>query len=751
MNLISGNKHIRITPKMILTAVGVIALTAYLMCLPRNLFKGDQYSTVVTDRNGELLGARIADDGQWRFPPCDSVPYRYAQSLILFEDKYFRWHPGVNPVSIIRSAIGNIKAGYAKSGGSTITMQVIRMSRQKERTLWQKCIEAILATRLELRCSKDEILALYASHAPFGGNVVGLEAASWRYFGRPPSELSWSEAATLAVLPNSPSNVRLGKNRELLIKKRNRLLTKLMNKGIIDATTCHLACEEPLPDEPYALPSHAFHLVQWHKKHSNGERIKTSVDIHLQKQIEEILTAWNNEFSMEGIEDLAAIVIDVHSGGTLAYCGNANPGRGRQGAQVDILRARRSTGSILKPFLYCALLQNGDILPNTLIADIPVNMNGFSPQNFDLKFNGAVPANEALARSLNVPAVHMLKSYGIPGFYNLLKEAGMTTLDREASDYGLSLILGGAEGSLMDITTMYAKLSYVYQSDEASDFPLKDKIAIWYTLDALKDVNRPDEIDWKILPSVRKVAWKTGTSYGFRDGWAIGVTPKYAVGVWAGNAGGQGAPSLTGATTAGPVLFDIFNLLPTEKNDIGTRSYGGWFTKPTSEKHIEAEVCKASGYLKGPYCEETDTVMLPAMAIKSQPCPYHKRIDGKTVFVLPPAIEWYYRQYHPDYKGYTASSIETGGTPMEFIYPESGSTIRMTRQIDGSVGGAIFHLAHRAPDTDVYWHLDNEYIGQTRFIHQKTIVTSTGKHTVTAVDKNGAAVSVTFDVESSTD
>ena len=215
-----------------------IAVLTYMFCLPKDLFKGTCYSTVMTDRHVELLGARIAEDGQWRFPPSDTVPEKFAVAITEFEDRWFRVHPGVNPVSLVKAAWRNISAGHVVSGGSTLTMQVIRLSRQRERTVGQKIIECILATRLELRCSKDEIMALYAAHAPFGGNVVGLEAASWRYFGKPSSELSWGEAATLAVLPNAPSMIHPGKNREQLKAKRDRLLKRLAERKKIDAETC---------------------------------------------------------------------------------------------------------------------------------------------------------------------------------------------------------------------------------------------------------------------------------------------------------------------------------------------------------------------------------------------------------------------------------------------------------------------------------------------------------------------------------
>jgi len=727
-------------------------LIGYLFCLPRDLFKGTKYSTVIEDRNGELLGARIASDAQWRFPPSDEVPYKFKTAVIEFEDRWFAYHPGVNPVSIARAAIGNLKAGRVTSGGSTITMQVIRLSRGKERTLWQKLIEAVLATRLELRHSKKHILALYASHAPFGGNVVGLEAASWRYFGRPPEELSWGEAATLAVLPNAPAYIHPGKNRAKLLEKRNRLLNSLYERGKLDSLDLELALDEPLPMEPVALPRDARHLTEYYWKTSPGERVRTSVDIHLQRQVEEVTDQWNDEFSVTGINDLAAVVIDVKNGDVLAYVGNADPDRKRPGSDVDIVRSPRSTGSILKPVLYCSLLQDGEILPNTLLPDVPVNLNGFSPQNFNRQFAGAVPASDALARSLNVPSVHMLRKYGVPRFLDILRKAGLTTLTKSASHYGLSLILGGGEATLLDITSMYAKMSASYQSTRSSTkkddwskgFPLTDKCALWHTFEALKEVNRPDEMDWRLIGSLKKVAWKTGTSYGFRDAWAVGVTSDYAVGVWAGNAQGQGVPGLTGAKTAGPVMFEIFNLLPVKEEENAYAS-NGWFKEPAPGDYTLMEVCHESGHLAGLSCEHIDTLMLPAKGIKTDPCPYHKTLDGIKTFILPPSMEWYYRRNHPEYDPYIPANKEDYA-PMEFIYPEGGATIYIPRQLDGSVAGITFNLAHRTPDRTVFWHLDNEFLGQTRFIHQMKMTPAPGKHSVTVVDDSGNSLSVGFTI-----
>jgi len=308
-------------------------LLLWLLCLPRDLFKGTVYSTVVESAEGELLGARVADDGQWRFPPCDTVPERFATALIQFEDRRFYRHPGVDPLAICRAIMDNIKAGHTVSGGSTITMQVIRLSRGRERTLWQKLTEAFAATRLEARCSKRHILALYASHAPFGGNVVGLEAAAWRYFGVPAGQLSWGESATLAVLPNAPSSLHPGKGREELKAKRDRLLGRLLEHGDIDPDTYQASIEEPLPEAPLPLPQWAGHYVE-HCPH--GKRSVTSIRLPLQKAIEAVCNRRSDDMARKGIADMAAVVIDNHSGQIIAYVGNSSTYRVREGRDVDI-------------------------------------------------------------------------------------------------------------------------------------------------------------------------------------------------------------------------------------------------------------------------------------------------------------------------------------------------------------------------------------------------------------------------------
>ena len=763
-------KRLSVTQKVILCILAFL-VTGYIFCLPRHLFHVP-YSTVVTDRNEELLGARIASDGQWRFPPRNTTPEKIKECLITFEDKHFYHHWGVNPFAIGRAFYQNVKNKRIVSGGSTLTMQTIRLARNESRTFREKLIEMIWATRLEFRASKEEILSMYISHAPFGGNVVGLDAAAWRYFGHSADDLSWAESAMLAVLPNAPAMIHLSKGRKTLLDKRNRLLKQLLEKKTIDSSTYELAISEPLPDEPHALPQIAPYLVSRFYQERNGEYSRSTINKGIQTQIEDLAERWSNEFRRSDIRNLAILVIDIPSNQVVAYCGNVHFDRKQGGNQVDVIQAPRSTGSILKPFLYYAMLQEGSLLPDMLLPDVPVNINGFTPQNFSMQFEGAVPASEALARSLNIPAVTMLQRYGVPKFHSFLQQIGLKTINRSSSHYGLSLILGGAEATLWDVTNAYAMMGRsllqlpqrscslllpTSRITESTD-PFQPG-AVWQTFDALKEVNRPEEIDWKSIPSMQTIAWKTGTSYGFRDAWAVGVTPRYAVGVWVGNATGEGKPGLVGAQTAGPVLFDIFNLLPSSS----------WFTRPAGI-FVEAEVCRKSGHLKGRFCDETDTLLVLPAGLRTEACPYHHLVTlsanesqriyencanteptlRKSWFTLPPVWEWYYKQHHPEYKPlppFKAGCGEDTFQPMQFIYPPMNARIKLPKQLDGSKGFLTVELAHNNPNATVFWHLDETYQAQTQDFHKISLQPAAGKHSLTAVDGEGNTISTTFFVE----
>ncbi len=769
--------------KISLIAAGVIIAPVLLSPLPR--FTAAE-STVVEARDGRLLGARIADDGQWRFPGNDTIPYKFEKALLTFEDKYFYWHPGINPVSIIRAIGVNIRAGEIISGGSTITMQVARIARgNRPRTYPEKIVEMLSALKLELFRSKKEILKMYSANAPFGGNTVGLEAASWRYTGKSSEGITWAEAAALAVLPNSPALVFPGKNQEILKSRRDDLLQKLYEREFLDSLTLVLAIDEPLPGEARPLPVLAPHLTDFFFSSEKGKKVRTTIDPDLQERATEIINAHQKLLSGNFINNSACLIVRVETGEVLAYVGNGAFGNAAEhGGDVDIIRALRSTGSILKPLLYAGMQYSGDILPNTLVADIPTRFPGFSPKNFDFSYSGGVPASRALSQSLNIPAVKMLQKYSPDRFLGLLQKTGFTSFDKNSDHYGLSLILGGGEASLWELTGVYASLSrvlnnYLHKKKYfAGDYhplllvlknereeekkedpaPVLNASSIWLTYDALLKVNRPEgEAGWQYFSSSRDFAWKTGTSFGFRDAWAIGTTPEYVIGVWAGNADGEGRPGLTGISAAAPILFDLVNILePT-----------GWFKEPMEEMTM-IRVCSLSGYRAGPDCQETEEVPACVSGLRSDMCPYHKIIHlDKTGtrqvtadcvspagirnvpwFVLPPAMEYFYRQKHPGYKvvpPMAKGCIPEKGIPvMEFIYPVPGVRIFIPRDQTGLLTRIISEVAHRNPAKKIFWHLDETYVGTTRYIHQIEIMAETGNHILTVVDEDGNSLKCPF-------
>ncbi|MEP6712023.1 MAG: penicillin-binding protein 1C [Ferruginibacter sp.] len=797
-------KYIRTSIK-IKILVTLSLLLWFWFSLPKKLFNSPT-SYVIEDADGNLLNASIAADGQWRFPYNQNIPQKFIDCITTFEDKRFFMHPGVDPVSIGRAVVKNFKNKGVVQGGSTLTMQVIRLSKKdNKRSLWNKLKESILAVRLEMSYSKKEILALYASNAPFGSNVVGLDAAAWRYYGRSPDRLSWGEMATLAVLPNAPALVHPGRNRELLLLKRNGLLDKLYAAKKIDKSSCDLARLEALPGQPFALPQFASHLLQRFKKENTQPvtKIKTTLNGSLQKNVARIIQQHQRILKGNGINNACALVLDVETGNALAYVGNIyDPVNKEMEADVDVISAPRSPGSALKPILYAAMLSDGLILPNSIIPDIPTQIGSYAPQNFDLTYDGAVPANRALARSLNIPAVKLLQQYKYQRFYETLQQCGITTLNRSADTYGLSLILGGCEVNMWDLAGVYASMARTlnhqtknqgvvntkdfhppnYKTMESgignldaaaipgpnskSPIPL-DPTSIWFSFQAMQEVMRPGEEGlWQQFSSSQKIAWKTGTSFGFRDGWAIGITPKNVVAVWVGNTDGEGRPGLVGVQTAAPILFDIFRLLPSVSLPTGQ---AGWFETPTYNFSF-VRVCRQSGFRANIDCPDVDTLFMPQNGTKAPLCIYHKIIHldatgtyrvteqcespsgmlHKSWFILSPAMEYYYKQKNADYK--ILPSFKPGcdyaetGKVMEIIYPQPEAKIYVPLEISGEKGKTIFTAAHRKTGMKIFWSLDDEFIGTTQNFHQLALNPLPGKHIITLVDENGISVSRQFEI-----
>lgn len=739
-------------------------------------------STVMLDRRGELLGATVAADGQWRFPPPASVPDRFATCLVQFEDRHFQSHWGIRPQSLARAWLQNRKAGRVVSGGSTITMQVARMARgNRPRSYGEKLLEAVLALRIEVRCNKAEILRLFAANAPFGGNVVGLDAAAWRYYGRPADRLSWSESATLAVLPNAPSAIYPGKGHDALLAKRDRLLRRLLEIHAIDSLEWSLALDEPLPGRVHPLPRRAPHLL--------GTLMRTGITRHtlhttlqgdLQDRATQSVDRYATRLNANEVHNATALIVDVPTGEVLAYVGNLSQAGPEHAGEVDIIRARRSTGSVLKPFLFADMLQRGELLPAMLVADVPTRYNDFAPRNYDELYSGAVPASEALSRSLNVPAVRALHGHGVERTLQVLRAMGLNSIDRSASEYGLSLVVGGAESTPWELAGAYASLGRVlyhygrmglpYRQGDVhppvvltgagtstplalEGPPVLSASAIHFTLKALREVVRPaDEQGWRQFSGQRHIAWKTGTSFGHRDAWAIGLTSRHCIAVWTGNASGEGRPGLTGTLAAAPLLFDLFNLLPNAAP-----------FEPPYDEMIRAATCPASGYRAGIDCPQADTTWLPPAGVRTPTCPYHRRVlldsSGQwrisggqgtpaTWFVLPPAMEHYFARRNPAYRTLPPFRPGTAGNdnPMEVLYPEPGATLLIPVQLDGSRGSMVVEVAHRHAAARLYWDLDGHFIGTTQGEHRMALSPPPGAHRLTLTDAAGHRLHRTFTV-----
>jgi len=785
--LIWCKKH-KLTPKnKRFWGLGLVLsfLIWFLFCLPDPLFK-TPYSTVLEDQNGVFLSAQIAADYQWRFPQSDSVPYKFRESIRYFEDQYFYYHFGVNPISMGKAFFTNIAKRSIVRGGSTLSMQVIRLAKNhQKRNVITKIYEMILAVRLEFKYSKKEIMAMYAAHAPFGGNIVGLEAASWRYYNRPSNMLSWGESATLAVLPNAPSLVFPGKKQQTLLKKRNLLLQKLFEKGLIDQITCSMAQHEPLPEKAYSIPQNAQHLLQKTQNDGfKGKRVATTIKYNTQVFANQLANKYAQYYSGNYINNLSIIVLDTKTGNVLAYVGNANLVNKTSEQYVDNVVSRRSSGSILKPFLFAGALDEGLILPNSFLIDIPTRVGGYAPKNFENSFEGALPASDALAKSLNIPFVRLLRDFGISKFITLLNNVGFTSIKQSANHYGLSLILGGADVSLWETTGIYASMGRSlmrYSNDNQynkSDFhgprylPIEEEKevivgksyfsagSIYATFQALTKGNRPgSEIGWELFASTYKIAWKTGTSFGHRDAWAVGVTPEYTIGVWVGNSTGVGRPGLTGLSHAAPIMFEMFKYLQPKK----------WFKEPQNDM-VTIDVCAQTGFRANPQCETIKT-KVPKNALKAQMCPYHTSIFMDSTrkyrvtsdcypvtsmisvpwFVLPPAIEWFYKKNHPEYvllPDYLKGCRPKNELVFDILHPDNNSAIYIPEGLDSEEGMIIFEAVHRDSKAILYWHIDQEFVTSTNGIHKIEVSPAIGKHVLHVVDKEGNTISRSFSVVS---
>jgi penicillin-binding protein 1C len=569
-----------------------------------------QYSRLILSEDQKLLNASLSSDQQWRMKTeIGEVNPLLLKTIISKEDRWFRFHPGVNPVALIRAILQNVTRGKRVSGASTITMQVVRMLEPRKRNLLSKLIECVRALQLEMHHSKDEILELYINLLPYGGNIQGVKAASFLYFGQEPQALSLAQIVTLAVIPNDPNHLRLGLHNERIVKERNFWLKKLYRKGIFAKSSLEDAINEPLAarrfDAPKQIPHFARLLSQ---KYSSEPVIHTFINPRIQDFVENTLTNEIAQYRGMGVGNAAVVLIDNKTHAIVSYAGSAGFMEIQFQGEVDGASSLRSPGSALKPFLYALAMDRGLITPKTILQDIPQNFNGYRPLNYDETFRGRLPASQALALSLNIPAVDLANRVGVGILNEKLSRGGLKWIGERKKILGLSVILGGCGVTLTELTGLYSclatnglKYSLRFPTDDDIDAPdtLFSPEATWMIHEILTGLKRPDlPNNFENSVNLPHIAWKTGTSYGRRDAWSFGYNPDYTVGVWVGNFDGSGVPELSGADFATPILFKIFNYLTFNKKQV-------WFTKP---KGLDFRlVCSESGLPPGENC--TNLVM----------------------------------------------------------------------------------------------------------------------------------------------
>ncbi len=585
-------------------------------------FKKDiAYSPMVFDRNGVLLFTRLTPGEKWRLylQSTDITPLM-EKTILAKEDRWFYYHPGINPVAIIRAGFRNLFTGRRTSGASTITMQVAKMLHPRKRTFGSKIIEMFRATQLEWQYSKKEILRLYLNLAPYGGNMEGLASAAYFYLDKSPDHLSLSEITALSVIPNRPNSLTPGRHNDLIIKERNRWLKWMVSQKLFSQKEIDDALNEPFEARRKAPPRLAPHLSQ-HMLAAGEKRVKTTLDLNTQLKAEKIIADYINALKLEGIRNATAIVVDNKTHEVLAYVGSANFFDTTDAGQVNGARAWRQPGSTLKPLVYGLAIDAGFVTPKRVIADVPVNYQGYVPENYDLRFNGQVTMEYALMHSLNIPAVNTMHKVGKEKMIRSLVQCGFEQIRRDQGKLGLSMILGGCGASLEELTGMYAMIAndgnfqpLRFSSGQKKTAPVRvlSREACFMLHETLSKIDRPDlPLNWGTTENLPRIAWKTGTSYGRRDAWSIGYNQFFTIGVWAGNFSGAPNPDLSGATIATPLLFRLFNA-------IDRNSHTDWFSPPeTLDNRI---VCAETGMPATEHCDQRILDYFIPLVSSAEPC-----------------------------------------------------------------------------------------------------------------------------------
>ncbi len=662
-------------------------------------------SVVLADRHGEPLRVRLGAGGFDCRPGYVPDPEDWiVQALVAAEDRRFWDHAGVDPLALLRAVGQNLLHGRRISGASTLSTQVIRMAQPRRRTLSTKAIEAFRAFQMERRYDKRHILAHYLDRAPFGGNIVGIEAAAQRYFGRNAAELSLAEAALLAGLPQSPSRLRPDRHPERAKRRQAYVLDRMEACGFITARQRRDALAQPLDPRPGVYPFRAPHfcdLVGVPAPPSAGGAVRTTLDSGLQSLAEETLRRRLGSLAANGG---AVVVIEVATGAVRALVGSPDYADPRAG-QVNGAIAPRAAGSTLKPFAYALAMDRGLVTPATQLADVPLRFRDFDPRNFSLDFRGLVGTREALVLSLNLPAIEIHRRVGQERLLATLRDLGLTTLDRTPDHYGIGLVLGGAEVRLLELANAYAALArrgdwaplrFVESAAPPSTRPVFSPEAAWLVGDILSgDERAMDATGHAADVRLPVMAWKTGTSAGLRDAWTVAWNPDVVIGVWVGNADGTASDGLVGRLAATPVAWDLARRLY-------PGNVGPAFARPPGI--VPREACLASGCVPGPHCAHRTEDWAIARVSRHDPCPVHRHGPEP---VWPTAVAAFFNRR-------AAPAEETPSASLRILSPARGSVFRQMPDDETTWQRLALDAATDRANETLHWFVNDRPVGQSR-------------------------------------
>ena len=723
----------------------IYLIKVYITYDPKKLVEEINYSKVVLDRKGEILSVFLNNEEEFHIKYDGEVPETLKTAVINYEDKKFYSHSGVDYPRILKSFFNNM-TGRKKMGASTISMQVVKLLEPKKRTYFNKLVEVVKAYKLESEFSKEEILKIYLNNVPYGSNIVGYSGAIKMYFNKEVKDLSYAEATLLAVLPNSPGILNLKKNNDKLETKRNRLLKTLLDRKLIDERQYKFSLLEKFPNKIYYYEKKAPQFSIFLKNKYPEKIIKSTLDYNLQKKLEKIVHDYSNAMKDVGINNAAVLVVNNKTKEVLAYVASQDFYDKRNNGEIDGLQAKRSPASLLKPFLFALSIDDGLIVPDSIYPDVPIYFGNFYPKNSSNTFTGMVKIEEALIKSLNIPFVKLLSDYGVDRFYYFLENNDNYPEDR-FDKYGLSLILGTREMRPVDIAKLYmglanygkvSNLKYTLTEDKPKEYQQFSRGASYLTLETLSRVVRPG--NEKLYSEQRPISWKTGTSYGMKDAWSVGVSPDYTVLVWLGNFNQKSIFSLSGVETAGNLLFKVFNIV-----DINSKT----FEKPTDDLK-EIEIDEKTGYRKF-YDVESKKVFYPKDAKLLRISPYYKKIfvdeDDMEIDSRSPNFdkrkEKIVIEYPIEVSNYFFLNGVRENKNVKIAYPVQNLNIFVPKDFDGYKKVAM--KLYNPNNEYVYWYLDEDYVGYSNE-KEKFFELDIGKHKLTIVTENGAREEVKFNI-----